>query len=229
MLIPENTPTRARTIQGDIYESAGYPDFSFDIPRPFQAEDLDQVAATYSVSSVGLANGLNQLLAENLGNNMAQKIKAVAKRNENLAEGVDPDWSDLPSQEDMDAMIASYDFSGVRASSGGTIGLSAMEKALYRYARQLVRKIVADSGYPSLGLGKGTTIGKKDEDAKPGQLPWSIYEQEVEELALGEGKWADDENYAAFRQEYVVEPAEALVAADEKASVDVALKLGLAA
>jgi len=226
MFIPENTPTRSRTIQGDAYEAAGYPDFSFDIPRPFVAEDFTEVASKYQVAPVGLANGLNQLLSENLGNNMAAKVKSAVKANEALKEGDEP--TALPDQSDMDKMLADYDFSGVRASSGGTVGLSPLERALYVYARQLVRKILKKNGYPSLGLAPGATVGKKDEPAKAGELPWEVYEQEVEELATGEGKWGEDENYKAVREEYVVEPAKDRVAADEKASSDVALKLGLA-
>ena len=225
MLIPEGTPTRSRTIQGDAYEAAGYPDFSFDIPRPFTPEDFASIAEKYSVSATGLANGANQLLAENVGNNMAAKIKAIVRANETLKDGEEP--SALPSQEDLDEMLAAYDFSGVRTSTGGTVGLSALEKALYRYARQAVRAIIKANGYPKLGLTAPVSVGKKDEEAKPGQLPWEIFEEEVEMLALGEGKWAEDTDYALFRQERIVEPAEASVAADEKAATDVAVKLGL--
>jgi len=227
MRIPENTPTRPRTVQGDLYEAAGQPDFSFDIPRPFTPEMFAEIAADLGIAAQGLSNQNNQLLAENLGNLMAARVKAAAKANEALEEGEDP--TPLPSQADMDELIASYDFSGVRTGSGVSTGLSALERAIYKYARRAVRALLKQSGYPKLGLSAPVSVAKKDTDPKANELSYAVFEEEVEKLALGEDKWGEEPAFADFRQSHVVEPAEASVAADEKASVDVAAKLGFAA
>jgi hypothetical protein len=224
MKIPANTPTRSRTIQGDAYKAAGMEDFEFDIPRPFTAEMFTHLHEELAIDPVGFANTANQVLAENLGNNMAQKIRAIVKRNE---EASDEDQESLPDQSDMDDLIENYDFSGIRASGAGGVSASPLEKALFHYARQQVRNILRQNGYGKLDLPAPVTVAKKDEDPKAGQISFSTFEAEVEELALGYDKWGEDENYRAFREEYVVQPAEAKVAADEKASQSVAQKLGL--
>lgn len=225
MKLPESCPVRSRVVQGDAYAEAGMPDFAFNMPRPFTSEDFTEVAEKYEISSTGLANACNQLLAENAGNNLAQKIKAIMKRNEALEDGEEAEA--LPDQSDLDAMIEAYDFSGVRTSSGGGVSASPLEKALYHYARQIVRQILKENGYAKLDLPSPVTVAKKGEDPKPGQISYDVYEEEVAELAEGEGAWGEEEAYITFRQEYVVEPAEAKVAADEKATVSVGEKLGL--
>jgi hypothetical protein len=225
MKLPENCPVRSRVVQGDAYSDAGMEDFAFQMYRPFTAEDFNEVAAKYEISSSGLANAANQLLAENMGNNLAQKVRTVLKNNTSLDEGEEP--QSLPDQTDLDAMFAAYDFSGVRTSSGGGVSASPMEKALYHYARQIVRGILRENGYAKLELSAPVTVAKKGDAPKDNQISYDVYEEEVAMLAEGEGAWGEDENYVAFRNEYVVEPAEAKVAADEKATVDVSSALGL--
>ena len=134
MFIPEGTPTRSRTIQGDAYEAAGYPDFSFDIPRPFVPEDFSSIAEKYSVSATGLANGMNQLLAENIRNNFAKRVKDA---------GDSPDVEKL--QAELDTYIGEYEF-GVRRSGGGRAG-NPVEKEAMEIARNKVKSALQEKGH----------------------------------------------------------------------------------
>lgn len=223
MKLPSNCPTRDRVVQGDIYAENGMEDYAFPMPRPFVAEDFAEIAAKYECDPKGMANTMNQVLNENLGNNLAQRIKAIAKRNAEAGE--DDELEALPGDEELAAMVEAYDFSGVRATTGGMVGLSPLAKALRYYARQVVRHIFKENGYRDLAA--PVTVAKKGEEPKAGQVSFDTYEEEVEMLAEGEGMWADNPDYAKFREEYVVSPAEAKVAADEKATTGVAVQLGM--
>lgn len=87
------TPRNALTIQG----------YEFTVPAPF--------VAGYAITE-GEASALNQLLAENVRNNFAGKIKAEKEKAE--AEGREPNEF---TQEDLDAYVTDYEF-GVRRSGG---------------------------------------------------------------------------------------------------------------
>ena len=233
MRLPPNTPTRNRVVQGDVYEAAGLPDFAFAMPRPFTPQMFEHLNSEYKmgIDASGLANTDNQVLAENLGNNLAGRIRAVVKFNEELeaaqAEGKreDESYQDLPDQSTLDAMIETYDFSGVRTGGSSTVSMSPMERAMYRFARQLIRLILKTEGYKEMPA--PVTVAKKDTEAGEGQVSYEVFSQEVEQLVEGDGIWADNPDAAAIREAHVVEPAEAAVAADQQASQTVSLKLGL--
>jgi hypothetical protein len=198
--LPANCPTRAATVQGDFYDD----DFSFSFPAPFVPAHFESVAAELGLSSDGLARGANQMLKENLANNLATKIKAAAKAGH-----------DLPTQETLDEMVLEYDFSGIRTSSGAT-GLSPYDKAVYKFARKLIRQILKENGYK--GAPAPVTVAKKDSDeVAPGQISYADFESEVEQLAEGEGNWAEGK-LAAIREKLVIAKAEKEIADNEAAA-----------
>jgi len=215
MKLLENTPTRKRVIQGDIYLERGIEDHAFDMYRPFTEEDFVHLREKYGVDPAGFANQANQVLTENLGNTLAARIKKAAEKDE-----------DLPTQDDLLEMYEDYDFSGIRASGGGAASLTPMEKALNKFSRQVIRAMLKENGYGEMDA--PVTVAKREDEPGENQISYDVFDAEVESLANGEGPWAEDEDMIALRREHVVEPAEALVAAEAKSKASVAVRLGLA-
>jgi len=192
MIRNENTPTRSRVIQAQAYEDAGDPNFSFSIPQPFTADMFVAICEAVGAVAAGLANQNNQVLAENLGNNMASRVKK-AVTNE----------TDLPTQADMDALYASYDFTGIRS---GTAFGSMFEKIMFRLSGSFVRKLLKQHGYQDLAA--PISVAKRGSEAGTGQIDYEIFEGEVMQLMDGSGPWAEKEAFVDLRTS-LIEEAEA--------------------
>ena len=184
MIIPENTPIRNRTIQEAAYEEAGMPDFSFKVPQPFEASMFEHLAELLGISPAGFANQANQVLAENLGNNMAARIKKAVR-----------DGAPLPTQDDMDSLIAAYDFTGVRQASVA-LG-SIFDKIFYRLAGGFIRKLFKQKGYQ--GMAAPITVAKRGAEPGAGQVDYETFEMEVVRLMEGEGPWAEKQAFIDLR------------------------------
>ena len=180
----ENTPVRLRTIMEDVYEAAGFTDHRFSIPQPFTADHFAAVVEV-GASPVGLANQANQLICENLANNMAAKVRAAIKNG-----------TPLPTQEDMDALYDAYDFSGVRASTGG-VTTSLLDRLFARLAGQFIRKLIKKKGYQDQPA--PVTVAKRDEAPAAGQISFEDFEAEVSRLVNGEGPWGEVEAFVNVR------------------------------
>lgn len=180
----ENTPVRLRTIMEDVYEAAGFPDHRFAIPQPFTADHFAAVVEV-GASPVGLANQANQLICENLANNMAAKVRAAIKNG-----------TPLPTQEDMDALYDAYDFSGVRASTGG-VTTSLLDRLFARLAGQFIRRLIKKKGYQDQPA--PVTVAKRDEAPAAGQISFEDFEAEVSRLVNGEGPWGEVEAFVNVR------------------------------
>jgi hypothetical protein len=227
MKFSPETPRKDRAIQQDLYEADGQPDFVFSIARPFSPEHFEYLREELGIDPIGFANGANQLFAENMGNNMAARIKAVAKRNEELlaaqAEGrrTNETLEHLPSQEDMEALMASYDFSGVRVSTGESSALSPVQREMYALSKKLIRAILRAYGTGSKPA--PVTVAKADTEPGPSQISADEFAEIVDAVVEGTGLWADGP-YAAKRQE-LIEQAEANVAATRLETADKSLTL----
>lgn len=186
----ETTPTRERVIQGEAYEEAGQPGFSFTIPQPFVSDDFTSVGARLGISPAGLAVQTNQVLAENLGNNMAARIKKAVK-----------DKTDLPTQEDMDSLYSAYDFSGSRA--GGAQFGSPYERHLWRLAANFIRKLIKAKGYQSMSA--PVTVAKKDTAPSGNQIDYDTFEAEVQKLIDEEGPWGEIDAFITLRTQLAEE------------------------
>lgn len=186
MKISPNTPTRNRIIQGELYEKAGQPDFAFSIPCPFEPSMFEHLSDALGISPVGFANQANQVLAENLGNNMAARIKKAAKENQ-----------PLPSQSDMDTLIAAYDFTGIRQSTAA-IG-SLFDKIFFRLAAAFIRKLLKKSGYSALGMPAPVTVAKRGAEAGAGEIDYETFETEVVRLMEGDGAWSEKQAFIDLR------------------------------
>lgn len=177
MLKTDNTPMRARVIQGTSYQ----------IGQPFTAEHFE-AATEVGANAAGLANAANQLLAENLGNNMAGRIKKAVK-----------DGGELPTQDDMDALYAAYDFSGARVSA--LAAGSLFDKIMFRNSSQFIRRLLKQTGYQ--GAPAPVTVAKKGTEAGDGQIDYDTFESEVSKLMNGEGPWGEGQAFIDLRDELI--------------------------
>lgn len=176
MIKSENTPTRQRTILEEAYTSAGQEGFQFTIPQPFTAEHVAGVTEV-GASPVGVASQLNQVLAENLSNNMAARVRAAIRAG-----------TSLPTQSDMDELYSVYDFSGTRATRSSSAG-SLFDRIFARLAGAFIKKLLKKKGYQSLPAPVG--VAKRDEAPTADQISFEQFEFEVDRLVAGEGPWAE--------------------------------------
>lgn len=194
MFRDENTPTRSRTIQEAIYEDAGISNHSFNIPTPFTAAMFTDVGETVGANATGLANQMNQVLAENLGNNMASRIKKAAADSKKAHGSVRAE--DLPAQDDMDKLYDSYDFTGIRASAAASGSL--FDRIMFRISSALIRKLIKDKGYRDMPA--PVTVARRGADAADGQIDYETFESEVLLLVDGEGPWGENQAMVDLRQ-----------------------------
>jgi hypothetical protein len=133
--LPEQRVT-AFSRQAKLYESAGLsPDMT--IPQPFAAnydyifnnpsKTAHEVFAEMGIDGMGFARQADQLGKENIGNNLAARIKAAAKAKR-----------PLPTQEDLDALVLAYDFSGARTTSEE--GMSSDERTIFAEIKKYCRR-----------------------------------------------------------------------------------------
>lgn len=217
MILQPNTPTKARVVQGEHYPE----DFAFKMPRPFNESNVGPLADALGLNPTGLANQMNQVLAENLGNNLAAKIKAAVKHN---AENPD-DPRELPTQEDLDALIESYDFSGIRATSpAAEATMSGLDRIIAQYCRTAIRGILKDHGFA--GMPGPVKVAKKDAEPGPNEISYEEFEGLVIDMAEGNGVWGESEAHAAARAN-LLELAESEYATRQKAAQSAARSLSI--
>lgn len=177
MKITDSTPSRNRTVLGEVYA----------IPQPFTAEHFSG-AEELGVSASGVAQQMNQVFAENVGNNVASRIR-----------NADKNGTPRPTQADVDALVAAYDFTGSRASAGSSGSL--FDRLFFKNASAFIRKLVKRKGYRDLPA--PVTIAKKDEAPKVGQISFEDFEAEVVRLVEGDGPWAEVEAFANVRSDLI--------------------------
>ena len=207
MIRNENTLSRSRIVQEALYDEAGQPGFAFVIPTPFTPEMFADIAAEVGANAAGLANQMNQVLAENLGNNMASRVKKAVK-----------DGKDLPTQEDLDTLYTAYNFTGIRASS---IALGSLfDKIMFRLSGSFIRKLIKAKGYQDVPA--PVTVAKRGADATESQIDYDTFEAEVMQLMEGQGPWAEKEAFIDLRTSLVDEARaeEERVRAAEKSTED---------
>ena len=214
MIKNDNTPVRFRTVLEAAYADAGQPDFKFCIPQPFTAEHVSGVAEI-GASPQGVANQINQVLAENLCNNIAARIRNAIKSG-----------TALPTQDDMDTLYLAYDFSGLRQPSGSS-AVSLFDRIFTRMAGQFIKRLLKRKGYRHMAA--PVTVAKKDETPAEGQISFEAFENEVYQLVSGEGPWGEIQAFIDVREDLIESSKneEAAVRARELAAESKFANLGL--
>ena len=214
MIKNDNTPVRFRTVLEAVYADAGQPDFQFCIPQPFTAEHVSGVAEI-GASPQGVANQINQVLAENLCNNIAARIRNAIKSG-----------TALPTQDDMDTLYLTYDFSGLRQPSGSP-AVSLFDRIFTRMAGQFIKRLLKRKGYRHMAA--PVTVAKKDETPAESQISFEAFENEVYQLVSGEGPWGEIQAFIDVREDLIESSKneEAAVRARELAAESKFANLGL--
>lgn len=118
--------------QEELYTTAGQSgEFTIAVPFAANFSDLLNVEALSAagIDALGLARQMDQLLVENIGNSWAAKAKAAA------AKGLP-----LPTQADIDALVAAYDFTGTRTRSEES--MSVQERTILAEIRKAFRTLI---------------------------------------------------------------------------------------
>lgn len=126
MQFDENTPRSERTIG-----KADGPSVSVQVPQPFVPGD--------HVLTEGEANALNQVIAENLSNNLRQKIA------DGHPEEKRP-YTDAEAQTLVDEYLADYEIGVRRAGSGAPRVTDPVEREARKIARQKAVAMVKEAG-----------------------------------------------------------------------------------
>ena len=104
---------------------------------------------------MGVVRGLNQLYTENVGNLWGAKIRNKIKKG-----------TGLPTEEDFNALVAAYDFSGVRATSEDSM---PTEERLFRsQLKQQLRRLLKGGTFSPNG--EPLTV-QNSKQAEAGELP----------------------------------------------------------
>lgn len=214
MIKSENTPIRARTVCSKEYEEAGQSDFKFNIPQPFTADHFKEAAVT-GANPQGLANQINQVLAENLCNNIAARVRVAVKQG-----------TALPTQSDMDTLYTAYDFSGLRQRGTGN-ATNLFDRIFARLAGGFIKKLIKAKGYKDLKA--PVTVAKKDTTPGPNQISIKDFEVEVEKLVNGDGPWGEVDAFIEVREGLIEEATEeeASIRARESSAESKLRNLGL--
>lgn len=188
MFKQDSTPTRFRTVLEDTYAAAGFPEFQFQIPQPFTAEHVAGVS-DLGASPNGVANQLNQVLAENLCNNIAARVRNAVKNGQ-----------PLPTQADMDTLYTVYDFSGLRQTSASSPA-SLFDRVFTRLAGAFIKRLLKKKGYQDMAA--PVTVAKKNEEPTGNQISYETFESEVFRLVDGDGPWSEVEAFVSVRDSMI--------------------------
>jgi hypothetical protein len=215
MRFSPNTPVKGRAIQSELYAADGQEEFVFNIRRPFNPEHFEHLGAELGIDPVGFSNGANQLFAENMSNNMATRIKTINKFNEELAAAQEDGkrlgetLKPLPTQEDMDELMAAYDFSGVRMSSGESSAVTPFQREMYSLAKKLITAILKAYGVDDKEA--PVRVARANTPAGANTITPERFAELVDEVVEGTGVWATGRH--ATKREELIAQAEANVAA----------------
>ena len=157
------------------YEAAGIPAERV-IPLPFDLACVNsEVLIERGATPAGVVRQMNQVFLENIGNALGSKARAA------FANNVTP-----PSQEDVDAMVAAYDFSGIRAS-GGDSGLPESERLFRTELRAMLRAVARDGALDPEGnpLTVQTAKEAKEDKLPEGKISLEDFDSIVEAAAEG--------------------------------------------
>lgn len=125
MQIPANAETKNITVQG----------VKMEVPQPF-AEGHPLTDAE--------AQALNQVLAENLRNNFATRIRNAKDEAEKAGKEYNPDTSAL--QAEMNEYVGEYEFGAKRTGGTSTAHLDPVEKEMQNMAKQAIKTAIQAKG-----------------------------------------------------------------------------------
>ena len=172
--LPENVRTKVIVRQEDDYEAAGL-DGRRTIPLPwdescYNIERLQELGFHIP----GVIRQHNQNFVENIGNSYGARVRKAVEKGETL-----------PNEEDFDNLVASYDYSGIRASS--ETGMPLEERTFRTMLKKQLRNLLRNGIFSSDGspLTVQTTKEASKEELPDGKMALEDFEVLVECAAEG--------------------------------------------
>lgn len=153
--LPSTCKSHTFVRQEADYEAAGL-SAEREILLPFDLSCVnEEVLTERGLQPAGVVRQLNQVTVENIGNALGSKIRAAVAKKEAL-----------PTQADVDKLVASYDFSGLRTT--GEAGMPESERMVRAELRSLLRSVARDGAFDPEG--KSLSI-QTEKEAKAETLP----------------------------------------------------------
>lgn len=220
MIVSDSAPTKTVVIAATAYKAAGFENQTFQIAEPFTPDNFSSLADS-GVNVEGFAKQINSLFVTRISSAMTALVKSVVESN---AKSND-EPADLPTQSDLDSIIAKYDFSGVRGSGEKKPARTAFDKIWAKHARDVVRGMLEKFGYNNeeagLTLSVPAKVAKKDDPKPNGKVPYDLFMEEIRLFIEGENVWASpeeggEEKFFTYR-ESLLEAARTEAAAAEAA------------
>ena len=205
--------TKKFSRQVAAYEAAGL-DADMEVSLPFAANvELflnTQALVDHGVDPMGLARQMDQVLVENLGNSLAQKVKQALAKNQ-----------PLPDQSTVDTMFAAYDFTGLRTTSEE--GMSTEERTIISEIKKAMRGLISGGAFAMLDANgaktrdpaavafnatrvQTTPEAKQNKDTPPGSVPLENFAEVVSAAHQGAAVEFEDGNGNTAVLDFSVEP-----------------------
>lgn len=207
------TTSKQFSRQVKIYEKAGLnPDFTIELPF---AANVDlflntQALIEVGIDPTGLARQMDQVFIENIGNNLAQRIKAAEKKG-----------TALPDQSVVDEMVAAYDFTGICATSEE--GMSTEERTIMAEIKKTIRRLISSGVFANLDSNGQKTSNPKEvafnairiqtgpeangeKETPAGSVPLENYNEVVSAAYQGTAVEFEDGNGNSATLDFSVEP-----------------------
>lgn len=161
-------------------------DGTVSLVMPVDVEDDRVSIEAKGINWPGLMRQLNQVYKENVGNLFAAAIRKALSKNE-----------PLPGQKELDAIVAKYDFSGVRVSSGDS-GMSEAEKVFHSILRSRLKDLLRAGIFSAdreTKLTVQTQVELAENELKDGKVSVEDFETIVEAATEGAVFDYEDRSY----------------------------------
>lgn len=182
-------------------------DYIFNNPK----KTAHEVFIELGIDGYGFARQSDQVLVENIGNNLAQRIKSAEKKG-----------TDLPDQSVVDEMVAAYDFTGARATSEE--GMSTEERTVIAEIKKAIRRLISGGAFANLDASSQKTTdqdavafnavrvqtgpeAKGDKETPAGSVPLDNFDEVVAAAYTGSAVEFEDGNGNSATLDFSVEPS----------------------
>lgn len=180
-----DNPTKTFVRQVEDYEAAGL-DPQMTLIMPVTIDDDRASIEAKGISWAGLMRQVNQVFRENLGNSFGARVRAAVTKNQ-----------PLPTQAELDSLVASYDFSGARTTA--ETGISEGEKVFRSVLRLRLKDLLRVGVFSEDSETPLVVQSKKESTEKTlpaGKISLEDFEALVDAAAEGADFEFEDRAYA---------------------------------
>lgn len=181
-----DNPAKSFIRQAKDYEAAGI-EPNMQLIVPFTDDDTRESIEEKGVNWAGLMRQINSVFAENIGNALGSKVRNSVSKGETL-----------PTQDDLDEIIAKYDFSGARMRATTEESMSQEDRVFFNVLRTRLKALLRTGTFSADNESKITVQTKKEADRKElpaGKIPTTTYEELVQAAIDGADATVEDRTY----------------------------------